>query len=194
MRLLASTDFALRVLMLLSAHPPGRPVTVETLARQLGGLSRHHLHKIVQDLTAAGVTRTLRGATGGVELAVKPSALRLGTLIRLLEEGQPLVECFRPEGCTCTLVAQCRLRTMLHVAREAFYRELESHTLAECVSPSGLPGDGVGSPHEVRPAGPTPGTEDEGEGGTQMRKAEQSGAPVAWPTSRRQPKTKPNRG
>ncbi len=37
MRLLASTDFALRVLMRLGQQAPGEHVNVETLAQQLGG-------------------------------------------------------------------------------------------------------------------------------------------------------------
>ncbi len=133
MRLLASTDFALRVLMLLAGEPTGRPVSVETLARQLGGLSRHHLHKIVQDLTAMGVTRTQRGAAGGVALALPPEEVHLGLLLRCLEDDQPLVECFRLEGCTCTLVATCRLRGLLHRAKESFYREFDGRTLADCL-------------------------------------------------------------
>ena len=72
MRLLASTDFALRVLMRLSAEPPGGHLSVEALARELGGLSRNHLHKVVQDLAALGVVRTVRGARGGVALAGPP--------------------------------------------------------------------------------------------------------------------------
>ena len=133
MRLLASTDYALRVLMFLAEEPPGRPVNVERLASVLGGLSRHHLHKIVQELTALGVTRTARGAGGGVVLAMAPEQVRLGALARTLEEDQPLVECFRAEGCACTLAPGCRLRGMLGSAKEAFYASLDCHTLADCV-------------------------------------------------------------
>ncbi len=64
MHLLASTDIALRVLILLAGAPPGRPVSVGWMARELGGLSRDHLHKIVQELTGLGITRTVRGAGG----------------------------------------------------------------------------------------------------------------------------------
>ena len=38
MRLLASTDFALRVLMRLAAEPADAHMSVEALARELGGL------------------------------------------------------------------------------------------------------------------------------------------------------------
>ncbi len=133
MRLLASTDFALRVLMLLAEEPGGGRMSVNTLARRLGGLSRNHLHKIVQDLTALGITRTMRGTGGGVSLAVPPEHVHLGTLVRHLEADQPIVECFRPDAGTCTLMPRCRLRNMLREAQDRFYTSLEDHTLADCL-------------------------------------------------------------
>ncbi len=144
MRLLASTDFALRVLMLLAGEPDGGRKNVEQLSCQLGGLSRNHLHKIVQDLTALRITRTVRGAGGGVALAVAPEKVYLGTLIRQLEADQPIVECFGSQFCGCTFMPACRLRDMLGAARDNFYRSLDTHTLADCTTASGLPG--VGTP------------------------------------------------
>ena len=132
MRLLASTDFALRVLMVLGSAPAGQRLSVDALARALGGLSRNHLHKIVQELTALGITRTTRGTGGGVALAVPPETVRLGSLVRQLEADQPMVECFRRDGCACTLLPTCRLRNMLRAARERFYDSLEAYTLADC--------------------------------------------------------------
>ena len=133
MRLLASTDIALRVLILLTREPPGRPVSVDALARTLGELSRHHLHKIVQELAALGVVRTVRGAAGGVLLDQPPETVRLGALIARLEADQALVECFRTDGGDCTLTPDCRLKLMLRDARDGFYRSLDAHTLADCV-------------------------------------------------------------
>jgi Rrf2 family transcriptional regulator, nitric oxide-sensitive transcriptional repressor len=133
MRLLASTDFALRVLMRLGQQEPGEHVNVETLAQQLGGLSRNHLHKIVQGLTALGVLRTVRGAGGGVMLAVPLAEIRLGALTRTLEADQALVECFRADGGCCALEPGCKLRVFLRQARESFYQSLDERTLADCI-------------------------------------------------------------
>jgi Rrf2 family nitric oxide-sensitive transcriptional repressor len=133
-RLLASTDIALRLLMLLAREPPGQHVSVDTLAQKLGGLSRHHLHKIVQDLTALEITRTVRGAGGGVMLARPAAKIRIGTLVRALEEGQAVVECFKEGGCECTFMPRCRLRSMLRDAQTGFYRGLDEHTLADCLA------------------------------------------------------------
>ena len=131
MRLLSSTDFALRVLMRLSASPDTH-VSTDTLARELV-ISRHHLHKIVQYLTEAGLVRTIRGAHGGVMLARPASEIKVGEVIRSHEHDQALVECFRADGGACTLLPRCRLRGMLDAAKNAFYRHLDGFTLADCI-------------------------------------------------------------
>jgi Rrf2 family nitric oxide-sensitive transcriptional repressor len=132
-RLLASTDFALRVLMRLAVDP-ARHRSTEVLAQEVG-VPRNHLHKIVQDLAEAGIVRTLRGARGGVMLARPAEGISLGEVVRRLEAGQVLVECFRPDGGACCLSPDCRLRGLLWQAREAFLRVLDEQTLADCAPP-----------------------------------------------------------
>ena len=149
MRLLTSTDLALRVLMRLSAAPD-RHLSTETLARELV-VSRNHLHKIVQHLTEAGLVRTIRGARGGVMLARPASEIRVGDVVRGHEEDQALVECFRRDGGACTLLPRCRLRGMLADAKEVFYRHLNHYTLADCVGAAALSaGDAPGRKRAAR--------------------------------------------
>ncbi len=80
MRLLTSTDLALRVLMRLSAAPDAH-LSTDALARELA-VSRNHLHKIVQYLTEVGLVRTIRGARGGVMLARPAREIRIGIRAR----------------------------------------------------------------------------------------------------------------
>jgi Rrf2 family nitric oxide-sensitive transcriptional repressor len=140
MRLLSSTDYALRVLIALGRSRSGETVNVATLAESLGGLSRNHLHKIVQDLAAMGIVKTTRGAGGGVALAKEAGRVRIGAVIRALEADQAIAECFRPDHGCCTLEPGCRLRPMLKKARESFYQTLDAYTLADCLrrQPSAL--------------------------------------------------------
>jgi Rrf2 family nitric oxide-sensitive transcriptional repressor len=136
MRLLTSTDFALRVLMRLSAEPDAH-VSTDTLARELV-ISRNHLHKIVQFLTEAGLVRTIRGAHGGVMLARPASEIKVGEVIRSHEQDQALVECFRRNVGACTLLPRCRLRGILDDAKNAFYQHLDRYTLADCLTGFGI--------------------------------------------------------
>lgn len=133
MRLLASTDFALRVLMRL-AQDGARHRSTEVLAREIG-VPRNHVQKIVQELVSAGLVKTLRGAHGGVMLAQPPGEIRLGAVVRRFEQGQALVECFRTDGGACGLSPNCRLRGILSRSREAFLAVLDSATLAEAAGP-----------------------------------------------------------
>jgi len=133
MRLTAFTDFGLRVLMRL-AGAPDRTFTTDEIATEFN-ISRHHLAKAVGALSAAGVIESRRGLGGGLSLARAPELISIGEIVRLLESGQALVECFRADGGACALTPQCRLKARLFSARSAFLRELDAVTLAECAYP-----------------------------------------------------------
>lgn len=130
MRLTSFTDFGLRALMRLAAEP-GQVFTTEDLAREFA-VSRHHLTKVLQELAAAGLVRTQRGAGGGVLLAQPAEEIRIGEVVRRLERGQALVECFHQDGGHCPLMPGCRLRGVLAEAAEAFLEVLNRRSLADC--------------------------------------------------------------
>ncbi|MBS0564848.1 MAG: Rrf2 family transcriptional regulator [Proteobacteria bacterium] len=145
MRLTSFTDYGLRMLMRL-AGTPDRGFSTAEMAAEFG-LSRHHLTKIMQRLAQAGYVTTRRGAGGGAMLARPASEIRLGALVRLLEGGQPLVECFAPGGGDCTIDGRCRLKGRLRAAEAAFLADLDRSTLADialrpvaagCLSDEGL--------------------------------------------------------
>jgi Rrf2 family transcriptional regulator, nitric oxide-sensitive transcriptional repressor len=134
MNLTLFTDFALRALMRLAGEP-GRSYATNEIAVEFG-ISRNHLAKVVRDLAEGGFINTQRGAGGGFTLARPPQAITLGEVVRALEERHALVECFRGDGGNCVLMPRCRLKARLAAAREAFMRELDTTTLAECAYPA----------------------------------------------------------
>lgn len=129
MRLTSFTDYGLRMLMRMASAPDRAFSSVE-LAEEFG-LSRHHLSKIMQRLARGGIVATRRGGGGGAVLARGAQAIRLGDVVRLLEEGQGLVECFGPGGSTCTIEGCCRLKARLRSAERAFLADLDRSTLAD---------------------------------------------------------------
>jgi Rrf2 family nitric oxide-sensitive transcriptional repressor len=94
---------------------------------------RHHLTKIMQRLARGGIVETRRGGGGGggAVLARDPAGIRLGDLVRLLEEGQALVECFGPGETACTIEGCCRLKVRLRAAERSFLADLDRSTLAD---------------------------------------------------------------
>jgi Rrf2 family nitric oxide-sensitive transcriptional repressor len=129
MRLTSFTDYGLRMLMRM-AGAPDRPFSTAELAAEFG-LSRNHLSKIMQRLARAGIVATRRGGGGGAMLARPAAELRLGEVIAVLEEGQPLVECFGADAALCTIDGRCGLKARLRSAERAFLADLDRSTLAD---------------------------------------------------------------
>ena len=136
MRLTSFTDYGLRALMRMAAEPD-RAVSTTELAEEFA-LSRNHLTKIIQRLARGGIVTTRRGGGGGAMLARPAGEIRLGSIIRLLEEGQPLVECFAAGGGDCTIDGRCRLKARLRAAEAAFLADLDRSTLADIALRPGL--------------------------------------------------------
>jgi Rrf2 family nitric oxide-sensitive transcriptional repressor len=95
------------------------------------GLSRHHLSKIIQRLSQTGYVTTRRGGGGGAMLSRPAGEIGLGQVIRLLEQGQPLVDCFATDGGHCSIDGSCRLKARLRTAEAAFLADLDRTTLAD---------------------------------------------------------------
>jgi Rrf2 family nitric oxide-sensitive transcriptional repressor len=130
------------------AGQPDRAFSTADMAVELG-ISRNHLVKIIQTLSGAGIVATRRGVGGGFALARPASGITIGEVVRVLEAGQSLVDCFREDGGTCNLIPDCRLKARLSAARAAFLEELDATSLADCAHPfSGRhgPEDGLALP------------------------------------------------
>lgn len=133
MRLTSFTDYGLRMLMRM-ASAPGTAFSTADLAEEFR-LSRNHLTKIMQQLARGGIVQTRRGGGGGAVLIRDPAAVRLGDVVRLLEQGQALVECFGPTGGDCTVEGCCRLRARLRQAEARFIEDLNRSSLADIALP-----------------------------------------------------------
>lgn len=133
MRLTSFTDFGLRALMRM-ASAPDRCFSTAELAAEFA-LSRNHLTKIMANLAQAGIVITRRGGGGGAVLARPANEIRLGEIVRALEAGQALVECFAIDGGACSVTGCCRLKARLRSAEAAFLADLDRSTLASVALP-----------------------------------------------------------
>ena len=133
MRLTSFTDFGLRALMRLAGEP-GRSFATNEIASEFG-ISRNHLAKVVRDLADFGFISTQRGVGGGFTLARPAQSITIGEVVRA-RGGPALGECFSEVGGRCARKPPCRLKARLAAAREAFMRELDATTLAECAYPA----------------------------------------------------------
>ncbi|MCO5148146.1 MAG: Rrf2 family transcriptional regulator [Aquamicrobium sp.] len=144
MRLTNFSDYALRMLM-YAASAGDRLITIEETAR-VYSLSRTHLNKVANTLTRGGYLKAVRGRSGGLTLARRPEAIRIGDVIRLTEPDFSLVECFAT-GNQCVLTRCCKLAGVMSEAAASFQATLDRYTLADIAL---TPGDFFGSPVPAR--------------------------------------------
>lgn len=127
MQLTLKTDYALRILMALAATDD--VLSVEWLAAHYG-ISRNHLAKVAQALTAAQLVTTTRGRTGGMRLALSPEEINVGAVVRRFERFEGFVACMGGEE-PCAIDGVCGLKPALGGALEAFLTHLDRFTLAD---------------------------------------------------------------
>ncbi len=135
MQLTRFTDFSLRVLISLATRPD-ELATVAALAQE-HGISRHHLTRVVHQLGVKGYIETMRGKGGGFRLARVPEAIRVGDVVRDMESGFEIAECFQPGQSSCRLMPGCTLKGVLGEAAQAFLATLDRYTLADLLAPAG---------------------------------------------------------
>ncbi|WP_088105811.1 Rrf2 family transcriptional regulator [Halalkalibacter urbisdiaboli] len=129
MQLTAYTDYSLRLLLYLGSQDSGKRSSIKEIAEAYQ-LSTNHLSKIVHDLGKKGLIHTVRGRNGGIELALKPSDINVGAVVRQTED-LTLVECFDRELNQCVVSPSCFLKHVLYDATEAFLSVLDEYTLED---------------------------------------------------------------
>ena len=124
MRLTLHTDYAMRVLLHLGAHPEARTSIAEIA--ETYGVSRNHLMKVVQNLSKAGLVAAVRGRRGGLALGRPAEQITVGDVVRVTEDVFQLVDCGQ-----CLIAGVCGLPPVLNQATRAFLAVLDGHTIAD---------------------------------------------------------------
>ena len=125
MRLTLHTDYAFRVLMALG-RAPDQVISVDDLAREFD-VSKHHLMKVAQNLTAGGFVATVRGRNGGLRLAMTADEINLRAVAEHMEPDFNIAGCFGDEN--CSFLPRCGLKGVLGQAKHAFLQTLGKHDL-----------------------------------------------------------------
>jgi Rrf2 family transcriptional regulator, nitric oxide-sensitive transcriptional repressor len=128
MHITQHTDYALRVLIYLGENTD-RLVTISEISERFE-ISRSHLMKVVNQLVREGFVLGLRGKGGGLRLAREAAMICIGEVVRRMERGMDLVECFGKDS-KCLLDPGCKLKFALSNALMAFMSTLDEVTLAD---------------------------------------------------------------
>ncbi len=128
MKLTSQTNYALRMLMFCASKNDLANIREIAAFYQL---PVSFLFKILNNLTACGLVKTVRGRNGGIRLAQPADKMKLGTIIRRIEDNFDMAECFKKDETTCPLVGTCGLNHALSRALSAFFEVLDEYTIAD---------------------------------------------------------------
>jgi Rrf2 family protein len=139
MRLSRRSEYGLRALVDLVRHDGDGPLPLAVLARR-NNLPAKFLEQILASLKHGGIVRTTLGAHGGYTMAVDPSTVTIGRVIRLLDGALAPLPCvsLRYYGrCSCIDEATCPLRDVMIDVRDAMLEILDQETLADLAARQG---------------------------------------------------------
>lgn len=132
MQLNKFTDIGLRVLMYLSQPRADQQATIDEIATTFD-LPRNHLIKVITRLNKLGWIKATRGRNGGLELNQASLQLRIGDILRELENTTELINCEKP---LCQFHGHCLLKGALQTGLESFYAHMNQHRLIDIVNNS----------------------------------------------------------
>jgi Rrf2 family cysteine metabolism transcriptional repressor len=133
MRLSRRSEYGLRALVDLARHQDDGPIALAALAGR-DRLPTKFLEQIMSTLKHAGIVRAALGAHGGYALAVDPTTVSVGRVIRLLDGALAPLGCVSLryyEPCSCVDEATCPLRDVMLDVRDAMLEILDAETLAD---------------------------------------------------------------
>ena len=133
MRLTLHADYALRVLLYVGVKGEGLS-TIAEIAQNFA-ISRAHLMKVVHRLGQKGYLATVRGNRGGLRLAQPPALIRVGAVVRDMEEELAVLGCLRGAAGYCRIEGCCVLRGALRQATNAFLAVLDGYTIEDLLTP-----------------------------------------------------------
>ena len=126
------SEYALRVLLYLGSRH-GEIASTKEISSAFG-ISKNHLVRVIQTLGDAGYLHVIPGRGGGVSLAMEPSLIRLGDVVRKAEPNFRIAECFDAERNTCVIAPVCSLKPVLNEALNSFLTTLDRYTLTDLLA------------------------------------------------------------
>ncbi|KGA95707.1 hypothetical protein AJ85_15480 [Alkalihalobacillus alcalophilus ATCC 27647 = CGMCC 1.3604] len=133
MHLTIKSDYALRTLIYLGSQSDVTSmVTIKEIATTYN-LPTSQIKRIARELEVIGYLEIIDGKKGYIKLAIPPSQITLGAVIKSTE-SLDLLECFNHEQNQCIISPACQLKPILSEALQAFLHVLEKYTLQDLVN------------------------------------------------------------
>ena len=92
MKLSSKTQYGLMACHILADNYPNNAVSASALEARIA-VSGKYLEKIMRMLSSRGIIAASRGASGGYYLAKAPEEIKIGEIVRALEDDMQIIDC-----------------------------------------------------------------------------------------------------
>lgn len=125
-----TSEYALRMMILLTEHEGNRPKTCEVLARS-GRIPQQYASKVLNQLRRGGMVKGQRGRYGGFVIGCDPTNTTLLDVVNVIEPFERITEC--PLGRSEHSSNLCPLHSQIDSAIESIESSLAALTLRQLV-------------------------------------------------------------
>ena len=99
MKISSKTHYGVQILSFLAVK--AQPISAKELEK-CTGVSSKYLEKVLKILSDTGVVHATRGANGGYTLSRPAEEIKMGEVVRALEEdNMEIIDCVAKPGCCC---------------------------------------------------------------------------------------------
>lgn len=130
MQVSQKTQYALRAMFELARRHGSGPTRIGDIA-EIQAIPPRFLEGILNQLRQAGLLRSVRGARGGYELALEPSEISVGDMMRIIEGPISPTECLEGSDADCPLYGSCAFLPMWRRAAQALAAVYDGTTFAD---------------------------------------------------------------
>ena len=131
MRISKKTQYGLRAMVYLAQCRFKNKVCPLKKISQDESIPFDFLEQIISKLGKANLVKAKKGIQGGYFLAKKPSKIKIGKIISVLESEMPLVKCLKY---FCPMEKKCLAKNFWRKLNSAINSALNSITLADLIT------------------------------------------------------------
>ncbi len=129
MKISTKGRYGLRILFDLALHQDEPPRLIRDIAESQH-ISEKYISRLIIALRRAHMVRSIRGAKGGFQLAMKPEKLTLLDIVEVMEGPISIVDCiFNPKKCGRN--DQCAARAIWNTLNSEIREAMRKITLAD---------------------------------------------------------------
>ncbi|MDC7234194.1 MAG: Rrf2 family transcriptional regulator [Spirochaetales bacterium] len=127
MRITTKGRYAIRAIVNMAASNENKPISIKSISNS-EELSPIFLEQIFTKLKKAGITESVRGASGGFKLAKELDQITVLDVLEAVEEGVVLAPCTAGEG-NCDRSVDCGLANFWYETEQGIRDQLQNKTV-----------------------------------------------------------------